>query len=59
LNGVITLDQAESKLIETAVKRANGNLSAAARGLGLTRPQLAYRLGRLNDNNPAVIKARE
>jgi DNA-binding NtrC family response regulator len=53
LSGVMTLDQAESKLIEAAVKRANGNLSAAARLLGLTRPQLAYRLGRLGENEPA------
>ena len=44
--------QAESKLIEAAVKRANGNLSAAARLLGLTRPQLAYRLGRLGESEP-------
>lgn len=50
LNGVMTLDQAESKLIEAAVKKANGNLSAAARLLGLTRPQLAYRLGRLGES---------
>ncbi len=54
LNGVMTLEQAESKLIEAAVKRANGNLSAAARVLGLTRPQLAYRLGRLSESEPAI-----
>jgi len=53
LNGSVTLDQAEAKLIEAAVKKANGNLSAAARMLGLTRPQLAYRLGRLNDSESA------
>jgi len=50
LNGGMTLDQAEAKLIEAAVKKANGNLSAAARVLGLTRPQLAYRLGRLHES---------
>jgi len=49
LNGSITLNQAEALLIEAAVKKANGNLSAAARVLGLTRPQLAYRLSRLHD----------
>ncbi len=55
LSGVMTLDQAESKLIEAAVKRANGNLSAAARVLGLTRPQLAYRLGRLGESESAQL----
>lgn len=38
------LDDIERGLIETAVNRADGNLSAAARALGVTRPQLAYRL---------------
>ena len=50
-NGVMTLDQLEAKLIETAVDKARGNLSAAARLLGLTRPQLAYRLKRLHDTD--------
>jgi len=48
-NGVMTLDQLEVMLIETAVDKARGNLSAAARMLGLTRPQLAYRLKRLHE----------
>ncbi|GLI39328.1 sigma 54-interacting transcriptional regulator [Geobacter hydrogenophilus] len=52
LNGSMTLDQAEAMLIGAAVEKANGNLSAAARVLGLTRPQLAYRLGHLNDGEP-------
>jgi DNA-binding NtrC family response regulator len=47
-NGVMTLDEVEGLLIETAVDRARGNLSSAARSLGLTRAQLAYRLKRLN-----------
>ncbi|MFZ4858040.1 MAG: sigma 54-interacting transcriptional regulator [Desulfuromonadaceae bacterium] len=47
LNSAMTLDQMERALIETAVRRSNGNLSAAARVLGISRPQLAYRLGRL------------
>ncbi len=51
-NGVLTLGQVEAMLIETAVDKAEGNLSAAARMLGLTRPQLAYRLGRLHENQP-------
>jgi transcriptional regulator with PAS, ATPase and Fis domain len=53
-NGVRTLDQVEAMLIETAVDRAHGNLSAASRMLGLTRPQLAYRLKRLQEAIPAT-----
>ncbi|MCK6432532.1 MAG: sigma-54-dependent Fis family transcriptional regulator [Burkholderiaceae bacterium] len=49
LNGVMTLDQVESMLLETAVDKARGNLSSAARLLGITRPQLAYRLKRLHE----------
>jgi transcriptional regulator with GAF, ATPase, and Fis domain len=51
LNGVMTLGQVESMLIESAVDKAHGNLSSAARMLGLTRPQLAYRLGHLHKNH--------
>ena len=49
-NGVLTLDQVETMLLETAVDKAHGNLSSAARMLGLTRPQLAYRLKRLQES---------
>jgi DNA-binding NtrC family response regulator len=48
-NGVMTLAQVEAMLIETAVDKAHGNLSAASRMLGMTRPQLAYRLKHLHD----------
>ena len=51
-NGVLTLDQVEIMLLETAVDKARGNLSSAARMLGLTRPQLAYRLKRLQESAP-------
>jgi DNA-binding NtrC family response regulator len=51
-NGVLTLDQVETMLLETAVDKAHGNLSSAARMLGLTRPQLAYRLKRLHESEP-------
>jgi DNA-binding NtrC family response regulator len=37
----------ESNLIEGAVARHHGNLAAAARQLGLTRPQLNYRLNKI------------
>ena len=40
----IGLDDIEQQLLEAAVQRAAGNLSSAARLLGMTRPQLAYRL---------------
>ena len=40
----IDLEQVERRLMQEAVQRAGGNLSAAARLLGLTRAQLAYRL---------------
>jgi DNA-binding NtrC family response regulator len=49
-NGVMTLDQVEGMFVETAVDKARGNLSAAARLLGLTRRQLSYRLSRLQEN---------
>ncbi len=49
LDGVMTLDQVEAMLLECAVDKARGNLSSAARTLGITRAQLAYRLKRLHD----------
>jgi transcriptional regulator with GAF, ATPase, and Fis domain len=52
-NGSMTLDQVEAMLVETAVDKARGNLSSAARLLGLTRPQLAYRLRRLHEGDVA------
>jgi transcriptional regulator with GAF, ATPase, and Fis domain len=52
LSGVMTLDQVEAMLLETAVDKAQGNLSSAARMLGVTRPQLAYRLRRLHEEVP-------
>lgn len=52
-NGVMTLDEIEGLLIETAVDKARGNLSSAARSLGLTRAQLAYRLKRLHEDDEA------
>jgi len=43
------LEALEDVMIEEAVTRAGGNLAGAARALGLTRPQLSYRLGRLRE----------
>ena len=45
----ISLDALEDGLLQQAVDRAGGNLSAAARALGITRPQLSYRLQRLKE----------
>jgi len=43
-NGSLCLDAIERGLVEHAVAQAKGNLSGAARLLGLTRSQLAYRV---------------
>jgi transcriptional regulator with GAF, ATPase, and Fis domain/predicted hydrocarbon binding protein len=40
----LTLEALESKIIDEAVVHTKGNLASAARMLGLTRAQLAYRL---------------
>ncbi|SIR08724.1 V4R domain-containing protein [Aromatoleum tolulyticum] len=44
LNEGFDLEAHERRLVELAVRRANGNLTHAARLLGVTRRQLAYRL---------------
>jgi DNA-binding NtrC family response regulator len=43
----LSIDGVEHTLMSLAVQRSGGNLSAAARLLGLTRPQLAYRLRKM------------
>ena len=48
LNSGTTLDALEKQLMEAAVERSDGNLSSAARMLGMTRAQLAYRLKKIN-----------
>jgi two-component system, NtrC family, response regulator HydG len=40
----VSLDEIETLLLKKAVERANGNVAAAARLLGITRPQMVYRL---------------
>jgi DNA-binding NtrC family response regulator len=49
----LSLDALEDALIQEAVQRAGGNLAAAARALGLTRPQLSYRLQRVRERPSA------
>ena len=40
----VSLEEIETALLKSAVRVAEGNLAAAARRLGITRPQLVYRL---------------
>ena len=40
----VSLDDIETALLKKAVEHAHGNLAAAARLLGITRPQMVYRL---------------
>jgi DNA-binding NtrC family response regulator len=50
LAGKLNLEALETRLIEEAVERSHGNLAAAARLLGLTRPQLSYRLNKIRES---------
>jgi two-component system, NtrC family, response regulator HydG len=50
----LPLETLEATLIDTAVRRAGGNLSQAARLLGMTRPQLAYRYRSLCDTRASA-----
>ena len=45
----LSLDAMGDALMLEAVRRHEGNLAAAARALGITRPQLSYRLSRLRE----------
>jgi DNA-binding NtrC family response regulator len=55
-----SLDEIEARVLDHAVARTHGNLSEAARLLGLTRPQLAYRQKqRLNRGTPTPNINRE
>jgi DNA-binding protein Fis len=40
----VSLDEIETLLLKRAFESSGGNLSAAARLLGITRPQMVYRL---------------
>ncbi|UTW12779.1 sigma-54-dependent Fis family transcriptional regulator [Marinobacterium rhizophilum] len=44
LNENVSLEQMEAQLIASAMDRAGNNVARAARLLGMTRPQLAYKL---------------
>lgn len=47
INDGLGLDYLEQQMIQRAMNRAEGNITQAARLLGLTRPALAYRLKKL------------
>ena len=49
----MSLENLEDSLMNEAVRREHGNLAAAARSLGLTRPQLSYRLSRQRQAEPS------
>lgn len=49
LSDGFNLETLEKQLIEKAMEQANGNVSKAARTLGLTRPALAYRLKKIQE----------
>ena len=44
LDTAVSFDALEASLLQRAVEQADGNLAAAAKRLGLSRAQLAYRL---------------
>jgi DNA-binding NtrC family response regulator len=48
----MTLDQWEEEMIREALRRAGGNKSQAARGLGLSRNALRYRLSKIGVPDP-------
>lgn len=50
LRGRFNLETFEADLIRRAVSQSQGNLAQAARMLGITRPQLAYRYARLKSD---------
>ncbi|MTJ81918.1 MAG: AAA domain-containing protein [Telmatospirillum sp.] len=50
LDDCTPLEEIETMLIRAAVERSGGNLSLAARSLGMTRPQLAYRFSKLDED---------
>ena len=49
LEGGTNMEALERRLIKQAVEKAGGNLAQAARMLGMTRPQLAYRFSKLDE----------
>ncbi len=50
----VSLDEVEASLMREAMRRAQNNISGAARLLGLTRPALAYRLKKIGYDEPGA-----
>jgi len=48
LNSGLALEDLEKQVLEEALLRSGGNVSAASRALGMTGPQLRYRLKKYN-----------
>ncbi len=55
----LSLDALEDLLLKASVARAEGNLAGAARLLGITRPQLSYRLKKKPGAEPGEEITRE
>jgi DNA-binding NtrC family response regulator len=51
LDSGLAIEALEARVLALAVERSRGNLAGAARLLGLSRAQLAYRLKRSHDND--------
>jgi DNA-binding NtrC family response regulator len=51
LDSGLPIEEIENDVLALAVERSGGKLAGAARLLGITRPQLAYRLKRMNDSD--------
>jgi transcriptional regulator with GAF, ATPase, and Fis domain len=53
IRGRFNIETFEAELVKRAVTQAQGNLSRAARLLGITRAQLAYRYARTKGDDSA------
>jgi DNA-binding NtrC family response regulator len=49
LNACESLEEIEQKFLDYALDKANGNVSEAARVLGVSRPTLAYRMKKMEE----------
>jgi DNA-binding NtrC family response regulator len=51
----LTLDQVEERVLTEAMTRSGDNMAAAARMLGITRPQLSYRLKKIQEERESRL----
>lgn len=54
LEAQLTLEDVETRLTEAVLARSGNNVSAAAKRLGVTRPQLRYRVKQRALNGPRL-----